>query len=178
MSAERVDMVTARNPEGYTNRMSLLVWSLLTVGFASPYAAAATARADFGVTASVQASCSISTVIKMLSTRTQSAATPVSMVTVTCTNTTPYSVGFSQRVSSIAPARLEQLNQSIASESESTSSPDSVPGRNSTGRRGSAALPGVETGSAQPIKSSGASSSKQFDVPALSCDTVTATITY
>ena len=81
------------------NRMSLFVWSLMAAGFASRPAPAATVMADFGVTASVQASCLISAVTRKLSPTAQPAASPASMVTITCSHSTQYSLDFSEGTS-------------------------------------------------------------------------------
>src|SRR5437764_1211679 len=82
-------------PYSMKSALSAAVLGVLTLGVASTSADAATVTTTFGVSATVQATCLVSATALAFGTYTGVVANSTSSVSVTCTNTTPYTVGLS-----------------------------------------------------------------------------------
>jgi spore coat protein U-like protein len=141
-------------------------------------ASAATASADVAVSATVQATCGITTTSLAFGTYTGTQTDASSTISVTCTNTTPYNIGLSAGLASGATVTTRKMvGPSSASLSYSLfqDAPRSVnwgtaiPGET---------LGGIGNGSAQTITIYGRIDASQFVVPGAYTDTVTAVVNY
>lgn len=75
--------------------LSVFALGFLAFGLAPRFAVAATASTSFGVSATVQANCLVSTSATTFGIYTGAVLNATSGVSVTCTNPTPYNVGLS-----------------------------------------------------------------------------------
>jgi spore coat protein U-like protein len=154
------------------------VFGVLALGAASTSAVAATSvNTTFAVTATVQSTCIISATAMGFGTYVSTAAsTSASAITVTCTNTTPYTLGLDAGQTTGATETTRQmkngaalLNYALFSDSGRTAN-----WGNTTGSW----VSGTGNGSAQAITVYGQAAAGQYVTPGAYSDTITATVTY
>jgi len=154
------------NTSGKALRAAIL--ASMALSLSSLTALAATAINTFGVTATVQASCSISASTLSFGSYNGTVATATSAVSVTCTNSTPYNVGLSSGVASGPTSAL--LSYSLFSDpSRSINWGQTV---------GSDTISGTGNGAVQALTVYGQAPAGQYLAPGSYTDTITATITY
>ena len=154
----------------------------LAFGLPSTPAAAATATATMGVSATVQATCSITTTPLAFPTYTgaQDDSTGSLSVTVTCTDTTPYTIGLDAGLGTGATVTTRTmtvggvgatLNYALFQDAGR-----SIPWGNTPGTDTSASATG--TGAAQLVTVYGRIPAGQLIAPGAYTDTITATVYY
>jgi spore coat protein U-like protein len=150
---------------------------VLTLGLASTAANAATATSPMQVTATVQATCLISTNNLSFGTYSGAQLDATSNVTVTCTNTTPYNVGLNAGTATGATVTTRQmLNGTIALNYALFS--DAARTTNWGNTVSSDTVTGTGNGAAQSITVYGRIAANQYVKPGGYADTITATVTY
>lgn len=153
--------------------LSAAALGFLTLGLASTSAVAATATTTMAVTATVQATCVVSATSMAFGTYTGVVANTTSTVTVTCTNTTPYTLGLNAGAASGATTTNRSmtgpgsalLGYGLYSDSARTA--NFVTTASITG-----------SGAAQPVTVYGQVPAGQYPAPGSYADTITATVTY
>lgn len=141
-------------------------------------ASAATATGTFQVTATVQATCLISTNPLAFGTYTGTQTDATTTLAVTCTNTTPYNVGLDAGTATGATVTTRRmtgpasavLNYALFSDSARTVTWGNTVGTNT--------VTGTGNGNAQSLTVYGRVAAGQFVAPGAYVDTVTATITF
>ncbi len=144
----------------------------------APFIRAATATAALAVSATIQATCSISAAPMAFGTYTGGVANSTSTLSLTCTNTTPYNVGLSAGTGSGATESTREmtgpgaalLSYALFSDSGRTLIWGNTIGTNT--------VSGTGNGSAQTLTVYGRVGAGQFLAPGDYTDTITATITY
>lgn len=149
---------------------------VLVLGMASTSAVAASpATTTFTVSATVQATCIVSATAMSFGTYTAVLASNTSTVSVTCTNSTPYTVGLDAGLSGggVTTRAMKNgavlLNYALYSDAGHTTN-----WGNSTGSW----VSGTGSGSAQPLTVYGQVAAGQYVTPGAYADTITATVTY
>jgi spore coat protein U-like protein len=94
--------------------LSVFALGFLAFGPAPRLAVAATARASFGVSATVQAACLVSASAMTLGIYTGAVLNAASGVSVTCTNPTPYNVGISAGLASDSAVVTRKMSGSVS----------------------------------------------------------------
>jgi spore coat protein U-like protein len=146
---------------------------ILTLGLTPISAFAATATAQFTVTASVQATCIVSATGLSFGTYTAAVTAASSSVTVTCTNTTPYTVSLNAGTASGATVTNRSMTGTgsvllgYGLYSDSAHSTNFVKTGNLAGN-----------GGAQSIPIYGQIPANEYVAPGTYTDTITATVTY
>jgi spore coat protein U-like protein len=137
---------------------------------------AATQTTTFSVTATVQATCTISATTMAFGTYTGVVATATSTVSVTCTNTTPYNVGLDPGLSTGATVttRKMQNGANLLAYGLYSDSGHSTNWGNTAGSW----VAGTGNGSLQAITVYGQVAAAQFVNPGAYSDTITATVNY
>jgi spore coat protein U-like protein len=145
-------------------------------------AAAKTATTTFQVTASVPSSCALSATdlsFGNIPANVSTAIDATSVVTITCTNTTPYSIALNAGTATgatVATRQMQNGSNLLSYALYSNSSRTTIWG---DGTSGSTAVSGTGTGEAQAHTLYGRIATNQNDVAAGSfLDTITATVTY
>jgi spore coat protein U-like protein len=156
-------------------KLPLFICSLLSVGFASSPAGAATTIANFGVTATVQAMCLMSATTKKFGAYNQAVTNATSTVSVTCTNSTLYSVSFSADAVRNGTETVEQIS------SFTSDLPGYWYSARNTNRAQTIDLDSVAGAGDSPVRLipiHGPSPSSTFVIPGPSSKTITAIVTY
>jgi len=164
-----------------TFKFAAAVFGVLTLGL-STSANAATANTTFSVTATVQATCSISATGLSFGTYTGAVNNVSSTITVTCTNTTPYRVGLDAGLATGATVTTRKMNGSGLAAGQTLSYSLSQDSGHTTNWGNT---PGTDTpasvngnGSAQTSTVYGQIPANQFVTPGSYSDTITATVNY
>ena len=159
--------------KGYlTSAVPAAIFGILAMGLPHT-AAAATATAPIAVSATVQATCIVSTTAMSFGTYTGTVLPSTSTVTVQCTNTTPYTLGLNAGVASGATVTNRSmtgpgsalLNYGLYTDSGHTTNFATLASTNGTG---------------SPIVTTvyGQVAAGQYVAPGSYTDTITATVTY
>jgi spore coat protein U-like protein len=148
----------------------------LALGLAPTSAVAATVTTTFAVTATVQATCLVSATGMAFGTYTGVLATSTSAVSVTCTNTTPYTVGLDAGTATGATVTTRKMANGAQLLSYALFS-DSLHTTNWGNTTGSW-VSGIGNGSVQPLTVYGQVAAGQYVTPGAYLDTITATVTY
>jgi spore coat protein U-like protein len=151
---------------------------VVALGVACAPAYAATATNTMGVSATVQATCLITTTPMSFGTYTGVVANSTATLSVTCTNTTPYDVALDPGTAAGATVTTRQmsgpnstlLNYALFSDSARTVNWGQTVGTNT--------VHGVGSGSAQTVTVYGQVAANQYVAPGNYSDTITATINY
>jgi spore coat protein U-like protein len=151
---------------------------VLVIGLTPAVAGAATTTTTtFQVTANVQANCVISASPLAFGTYTGAVNNTTAPLTITCTNTTPYNVGFDAGTASGATVSSRsmlngtaKLNYKISKDSGNTTNWGNTVGTDTT--------TGTGTGSAQNVTVYGQIPAGQYVTPGSYADTITASIIY
>lgn len=154
-----------------------IVLGCLTLGLAPSSAVAATATTTFAVTATVQATCTVTATAVAFGTYASTAVSnSTSTVSVTCTNTTPYTLGLDAGLATGATVTTRKmqnganlLNYALYQDAAHTTN-----WGNSTGSWESSS----GTGAAQAFTVYGQVAAGQYVTPGTYSDTITATVTY
>ena len=166
-------------------RLALIAAAALTLGSVSGLASAATATNTFQVTATIISSCTVSgttlnfgNAINALSTPTPLDGT--STLSVTCTNTTPYTVSLNAGAnaggaSNFSTRTMKSGTNTLGYQLYLDTGRSSVWG---DGTASSATVAGTGTGNAQTLNIYGRIPSLASAVPGSYTDTVTVTVTY
>ena len=158
--------------------MFALLAAVAMIGMLSAPAFASTATANLGISATVPSTCLVSTTAVAFNTYAFAAVNATGAVSVTCTNTTPYTVGLDagKGTGATVTARLMTVASGTATLSYSlySDSARSVNWGNSTG----AWVSGTGIGSAQSLTVYGTLPASQYVTPGSYSDTVGVTVTY
>lgn len=156
-----------------------LIAAALTAAVAAP-TLAATATGTMSVTATVQATCLISATSMAFGTYTGVVADSTATISVTCTNTTPYTIGISAGTGATPTATVTtrhmtgpaaaNLNYALFSDTARTTNWGMTAATDTVAGTGNGAL--------QPLTVYGRVAAAQFVAPGAYTDTVTATVTY
>lgn len=141
-------------------------------------ATAATATATMGVSATVQATCLVSTTALAFGTYTGATLNSTSQVSVTCTNSTTYNVGLNSGLASGATVTTRKMTGPSSALLAYSLFSDSARSVNWGQTVGTDTVSGTGNGSAQAITVYGALPAAQYVTPGAYTDTITATITY
>lgn len=151
--------------------------ALLLGGALSGSASAATANSTMGVSATVQATCSITANPLAFGTYTATQLDAATTLSVTCTNTTTYNVGLDAGGGTGATVAIRKmangaqlLNYSVYSDSARSTVWGTTIGTNT--------VAGTGNGSSQSLNVYGRIPAGQSPTPGSYSDTVTATVTY
>jgi spore coat protein U-like protein len=155
-----------------------VILGFLALGFGATSAIAATATTTFGVSATVQATCLVSATPLAFGTYTGVVANSTSTVSVTCTNTTPYNIGFSAGLATGATVTTRKMTGPAAALLSYAMFSDAARTLNWGGTIGTDTVAGVGNGSAQALTVYGQTAAGQYVAPGAYADTITATITY
>lgn len=156
--------------------MAGLVLATTAFASASP-AAAATSTATMSVTATVQATCSASATTLAFGTYTGVQLDGSSTLSVSCTNTTPYTVSLNVGTgtgATVAVRKMTASTQALNYSLYQDSGRSTVWGQTI----GTDTLAGTGNGSAQSLTVYGRIPAGQLPTPGSYSDTITATITY
>jgi spore coat protein U-like protein len=163
-----------------SSKFALLSLGFLALGLVARPASAATTTvtANFNVTATVQATCLISASTMAFGVYTGLAATSTSAVSVTCTNTTSYNVGFSAGNATSALVTTRKMTGPASATLAYSLFSDSARSSNWGQTIGTDTVTGTGNGSVQSIPVYGSVAAAQYVAPGAYSDTITATITY
>jgi spore coat protein U-like protein len=150
----------------------------LALGLAPLPALAATATTTFAVTATVQATCLVAATPMAFGIYTGVISTSTSIVSVTCTNTTPYNVGLSAGLATGATVTTRSMTGTASALLGYALFSDSARTVNWGLTIGTNTVTGTGNGAAQPITVYGQVPAAQFVAPGAYSDTITATVTY
>jgi spore coat protein U-like protein len=164
------------NTSGKALRAAIL--ASMALSLSSLTALAATAINTFGVTATVQASCSISASTLSFGSYNGTVATATSAVSVTCTNSTPYNVGLSSGVASGATVAARKMTGPTSALLSYSLFSDPSRSINWGQTVGSDTISGTGNGAVQALTVYGQAPAGQYLAPGSYTDTITATITY
>lgn len=131
----------------------------------------------FAVTATVQSTCIVSASPMAFGTYTGAVSNSTSTVSVTCTNTTPYTVGLNPGSASGATVTTRQMtgpSSALLNYALYSDSSRSVNWGNTTGSW----VSGTGSGAVQALTVYGQVAAGQFASPGAYTDTITATVTY
>ena len=154
------------------------ILTTMALSLPSLTAVASTTTATFGVTATVQASCSISASTLSFGSYNGTAATATSAISVTCTNSTPYNVGLSAGVASGATVAARKMTGPASALLSYSMFSDPSRSINWGQSVGSDTVTGTGNGAVQALTVYGQTPSGQYSAPGSYTDTITATITY
>jgi spore coat protein U-like protein len=159
-------------------KLALAGLVLATTAFASGTpAAAATSTTTMSVTATVQATCSVSAATLAFGTYTGTQLDGSSTLSVSCTNTTPYTVALNVGTGTGATVAVRKMTASATTLNYSLYQ-DSARGTVWGQTTGTDTVAGTGNGSAQTLNVYGRIPSGQLPTPGSYSDTITATITY
>ena len=156
------------------------LFTAMALGLPIIPANAATATTSLGISATVQATCLISTTNLAFGTYTGLVVAGTATLSVTCTNTTPYTVGLSSGNGTTPPATVTTrhmmggtvgLNYVLTQDAAHATNWGNTP---TTDTPASA----LGTGAAVPITVYGQVAAGQFVAPGIYTDTVTATVNF
>ena len=159
--------------------LSAGVLGFLTLGIASTSAIAQTnpATTTFGVSATVLKDCIVSATAMAFGNYTGAVNSAQSTVTVTCTNTTTYTVGLSAGLASGATVTTRQMQNGTALLSYGLFS-NATWTTNWGNTSATNWVSGTGNGAAQPLTVYGQIASGLYVTPGSYTDTITATVTY
>jgi spore coat protein U-like protein len=149
---------------------------VLVLGPAS-VANASTVQTTFTVTATVQATCTISAGNLAFGTYTGVVANSTSTITVTCTNTSPYNVGLNPGATTGATVTTRQMLNGAATLNYALFQ-DNGHTKNWGQTVGTDTVAGTGNGAAQTLTVYGQVAAGQYPTPGSYSDTITATVTY
>ncbi|MGD0096275.1 MAG: spore coat protein U domain-containing protein [Terracidiphilus sp.] len=158
--------------------LSAATLGFLALGLASTPAVAATATTTFNVTATVNSNCTVSAGALGFGAYSGAAINASSTISVTCTNSTPYTVGLNQGLTTGATVTTRQmgitqpaggLNYSLL-----TGSYTGTNWGNTTGSW----VAGTGNGALQPLTVYGVLPAGQFVTPGSYTDTIQVTVSY
>lgn len=152
--------------------------AVLALGLASVPGFASTATTTFAVTATVQSTCIVSATAMAFGTYTGVVANATSVVTVTCTNTTPYNVGLNPGLATGATVTTRKMTGPGAALLGYALYSDSARSVNWGQTVGTDTVTGTGNGSGQALTVYGAVAAGQYVAPGAYADTITATVTY
>jgi len=154
--------------------------AILAAALAASPAFAATATATTAVSATVQSTCLITAGSMAFGTYTGVQADSTATISVTCTNTTPYTIGLNAGLGVTPTATVTtrhmtgpaaaNLNYGLYSDAGRANNWGLTPGTDT--------VAGTGNGAAQPLTLYGRVAAAQFVAPGAYTDTVTATVTY
>lgn len=150
----------------------------LALGVTPMPALAATATTTFAVTATVQATCLVAATPMAFGIYTGVVATSTSIVSVTCTNTTPYNIGLSAGLATGATVTTRSMTGTASALLGYALFSDPARTVNWGLTIGTNTVTGTGNGAAQPITVYGQVPAAQFVAPGAYADTITATVTY
>lgn len=150
----------------------------LLLGANSVSTMAATTTATFAVTATVQATCQISTNPLAFGTYTGAQIATTTTLAVTCTNTTPYNIGLNAGTATGATVTTRKMTGPASATLSYSMSRDSAHTINWGQTVGTDTQAGTGNGSAQTITVYGLLAAGQYPAPGAYSDTITATVTY
>jgi spore coat protein U-like protein len=153
-------------------------FGLMAFGLASVPATAATATNSFGVSATVQAACTVTAATMAFGSYTGTTANATSAVSVTCTNATPYNVGLSAGMASGATVNARKMTGPASGLLSYSLFSDPSRTLNWGQTVGSDTVMGTGNGAAQALTVYGQTPAGQYLAPGSYTDTVIATITY
>lgn len=160
------------------------ILAAFTLGFTSTSALAATSTTStFQVTANVVASCTVTTTGGNVAFGTYSgtAKTATTVLTVNCTDTTPYSIGLNAGSTTGATVTTRQMKGALSGTTTTLGyslTTDSAGLNNWTDIGGSNVSTGTGTGGTQTVTVYGQLAANQTVAPDSYSDTVTATLSY
>lgn len=137
-----------------------------------------TASKSFTVTATILPSCSISTSPMGFGVYSGAVLDATSAITLTCSNTTSYTVSLNQGLATSATTSSRQMTRSSASTLNYTLSSDAARTANWGNNAGVDTVAGTGSGSAQTLTVYGRVPASQRVTPGSYADTIIATITY
>jgi spore coat protein U-like protein len=141
-------------------------------------AISATTPSTMAVTSTVQATC-LNTITPMaFGVYTGVLASSTATISVTCTNTTPYTIGLSAGLGTGATVTTRALTGPGAAQLNYVLTSDAAYAVNWGVTAGTDTVAGVGTGALQPITIYGQEAAGQFLAPGAYTDTITATVTY
>jgi spore coat protein U-like protein len=159
--------------------VSAVALGFLTLGLASTPADAATATANLGVSATIVATCTISTTAVAFGNYIGAQVTSsVGGVSVTCTNTTPYSIGLGTGLGTGATVSTRAMTGPASAQLSYGLYTDSGYSANWNDIGGSGIPTPTGNGSAQPLTVYGKIPAGQYLAPGSYADTVIATVSY
>jgi len=156
----------------------IAVLAFLVLGIASKPAAASTATANIAVSATVNANCIISANPLAFGTYTGAQNQATTTLSVTCTNTTPYNVGFSAGLGTGATVTTRKMTGPSSAVLSYGLYSDSGRSVNWGSTVGTDTVTGTGNGSAQAITVYGALPASQYVNPGAYSDTITASIIF
>jgi spore coat protein U-like protein len=164
----------------FVPRFQVAAFSLLGAFALCPNAFAATAPSTIGVSATVQATCLNTATSLAFGTYSGAQDDATAIITITCTNTTPYTVGIDAGLGTgpAATVTTRHMNGPAAAGLAYTLKSVSQTGANWGVTVGTDTVSGTATGAAQPMTVYGRTPAGQFVTPGVYTDTVTATVTY
>lgn len=151
-------------------------FGILALALASVPAAAAVATNTIGVSATVVATCLVSTTSMAFGNYTGAISSATSTVSITCTNTTPYAVGLSAGLSTGATVTARSMTgpTSALLGYGLFSDTDHMTNWGDT----TATVAGTGNGASQAITVYGQIPAAEYVAPGAYTDTITATVTY
>ena len=162
----------------FNSAVRAAVLGFLALGLSSTSAFAATATANFNVTATVSATCIVSATALSFGSYTGAVANAQSSVNVTCTNTSPYDVGLNAGLTTGATVTTRQmgivqpaggLNYGLFSDSGHATN---------WGNTAGSWVHGVGSGAQQTLTVYGQVPAGQYVTPGSYTDTIIATVNY
>jgi spore coat protein U-like protein len=151
--------------------------AVLAFAFAPAIAHAATATASITVTATVSATCLISATPMAFGSYSGTITTSTATLTVTCNNTTPYTVALNPGLSTGATVTTRKMTLSSSTLAYVLTS-DAAYAVNWGQTTGTDTVAGTGNGAAQPLTVYGRVAAGQYVTPGTYSDTVTATVTF
>jgi spore coat protein U-like protein len=164
----------ANSLKSVSSRIGVVVVAL---GVACAPAFASSATNTMGVSATVQATCLITTTPMSFGTYTGVVANATATLTLTCTSTTPYDVALDPGTATGATVTTRQMTGTSTSLNYALFS-DSARTVNWGQTVGTDTVHGVGNGSNQPLTVYGQIAANQYVAPGNYSDTITATINY
>lgn len=156
------------------------LFTALSLGVPVTAAAAATATTTIGITANVQATCVISATNLAFGTYTGAVLAGTATVTVTCTNTTPYTVGLSAGLGTTPAATVTTRHMMGGAVGLNYVLTQDAPHATNWGNTPATDTPAsaLGTGAAVPLTVYGQVAAGQYVTPGAYTDTVTATVNF
>lgn len=154
--------------------LPLALWAVLAAGPAD----AATKTGSIGVTTSVQATCTVSASTLAFGPYAGAVVNAASAVLITCTNTTPYSIGLNAGIGVGATTTIRKMTGSGGVTINYAIYLDAARSANWGATVGANVSNGVGNGAAQTVTAYGQIPAGQLVTPGAYSDTITATINY
>lgn len=152
---------------------------LIAAGLMSvPASASSTATTTFGVTATVNATCTVAATSLAFGTYSSAVANAQSTITVTCSNTTPYNVGLNAGVATGATVTTRQMTGPSGATLNYALYQNSGETTNWGNTSGTDTVSGTGNGAAQSLTVYGQIAAGQYPAAGSYTDTVTATVYY